>query len=345
MTHPDANAAPTTNETLGEVDMELLTPLERAAGTGAAESTAALLAGSETVLFDVTGADERPLCRTVLHWAAFGGNPEVISAVLQGVIDRATAAFHSQQTDASSHENVPPAGNTAGVSAAVALSLAKALRARCMISPGGPGGMTPLHLAAEHGHAAAVVALLDAGAVDTYPNHNGEAPLALAVEAGHEQTTLELLRRGALHIDGRIDPVGSTALHIAALEGHLPILELLLQEGAAVDTRDLFPRQTALHRAVGCTRLTAGSVITALLSAGADVHAQDLGGDTALLKAVNCSFNDHPGPAIRALMAGGADPHDAGNPCKLSPVQVAVMRDGVEALSEMFALGVDPNTR
>lgn len=342
MADPDATAEPATNETLGGVDIELLTPLERAAGTGATDSTAALLAGTEAVRLNLMAADERPLRRTVLHWAAFGGNPDVVSAVLQGVTESATAAFISQQTGTSSHENAASGGTAAGISATVAAFLVKALRATCMGSPYGLDGMTPLHLAAEHGHAAAAVALLDAGAVDTYPNNNGELPLALAVEAGHEGVTLELVRRGALHIDGHIDSLGSTALHIAAWRGRLTIVELLLREGAAVNTLDFFPQQTALHRAVGCTRPTSGEIITALLCAGADVHAPDAGGETALLKAVTCTY---PGPVIRTLMAKGANPRDDGNPCNISPVQVAVLGDHSEALSAMLELGVDPNTR
>lgn len=59
-------------ERLGGVDTELLQPLELAAGKGDLVSTKALLAAGATVAFGRTDACDRPLNRTILHWATVG---------------------------------------------------------------------------------------------------------------------------------------------------------------------------------------------------------------------------------------------------------------------------------
>lgn len=86
-----------------------------------------------------------------------------------------------------------------------------------------------------------------------------------------------------------------------------------------------------------------GKVITALLAAGGDVNKPGEDGQTPLIAAVTHS-DHHPGPAIRALLAGGADPHA---PCSsgLSFVQQASLDDNVDALPILLELGVHPDTR
>lgn len=139
-----ASAGPC-NTALDGVDIELLEPLERAAGAGDADATASLLASGTTVPFRLGAAKGRPLRRAILHWAAFGGNPNVVTAVLEAVASN----------------GAPPDG----VGAAGAQILV--LRAWCLSEAGGLRGTTPLHLAAKHGHVAAAIILLEAGANDT----------------------------------------------------------------------------------------------------------------------------------------------------------------------------------
>jgi hypothetical protein len=94
--------------------------------------------------------------------------------------------------------------------------------------------------------------------------------LVRAAAQGNISGTADLLRTGS--DPNEADEDGWTALHAAAVFNHLQIVKLLLQAGAAVDTRT--------HR--GFTPLlnaarAEGPVVTALLNAGADPAAQEAG--------------------------------------------------------------------
>lgn len=93
-------------------------------------------------------------------------------------------------------------------------------------------GITPLHLAALHGHADAVRSLLAAGAglaVDAL-SAEGFSPLHNAALNGHAEVVRALLSAGASA--SQAHPCGPTALHLAARGGHAAAVELLLGAGA-----------------------------------------------------------------------------------------------------------------
>lgn len=73
-------------------------------------------------------------------------------------------------------------------------------------------------------------------------------------------------------------PVGHTALHAAAGQGHIRIVEKLLKFDTDVNTRDAC-NGTALHWAVNQGRMQAAGL---LLGAGSDVHARDEEGFTPI---------------------------------------------------------------
>lgn len=64
--------AGTAEETLGGVAIELLGPLERAAGSGDAQAMTALLGSSAVGAVDHNAAESRPLRRTILHCRVAG---------------------------------------------------------------------------------------------------------------------------------------------------------------------------------------------------------------------------------------------------------------------------------
>lgn len=313
--------------TLDGVDIGLLKPLERAAGTGDANETATILASGTTVPIGAAAADERPLRRNILHWASFGGNPNVVTAVLEAIAASGVAAAAAS----GAAEGEAPA-------AADAASAAKsdALEATCLSRIGGHDGITPLHLAAEHGHVAAAIVLLEAGASDAFHDYFVEPPLSLAVTAGHEDLVAELLRRGSLNINDSLDIDGTTAVHIAALRGHLGLIEMLLRQGAAVNVFTSPDVQTPLHFAVSCGP-NAEAITLALLAAGADVDTCGPDNESALCKASDIAV-------MRVLVLAGATPHWHES-IHTSPAEIAMKNDNVAELSMFLEAGMDANHR
>ena len=90
--------------------------------------------------------------------------------------------------------------------------------------------------AAAAGDASEVERLLSLGArVDA--REQGFTPLLAAADSGHTYVCELLLRKGRANIEDT-NPDGSTALNIAAGEGFVSTVELLLSEGANVSTKD-----------------------------------------------------------------------------------------------------------
>ncbi|KXS15951.1 ankyrin, partial [Gonapodya prolifera JEL478] len=95
---------------------------------------------------------------------------------------------------------------------------------------------------------------------------------------------------------------GRTPLACTAKEGRADVINVLLSRGAKIDAVDHRGR-TALMKA--CVRVNASAVVTALVSARADVDVVDRIGWTALMHAAS---NNCLGPA-RELVKAGADVH------------------------------------
>jgi ankyrin repeat protein len=149
------------------------------------------------------------------------------------------------------------------------------------------GANDNLHDAASAGDAARVAALLDAGAdvnerkmdeegedveamIDVFqivPARDGFPALVLAAQQGNIEVVRLLLNQGA---DVNATTYnGWTALKAAAASGHTEILRLLLANGAMVSTAGGHNSTTALARAVMNNDTEA---VLALLGAGADVN-------------------------------------------------------------------------
>ena len=100
----------------------------------------------------------------------------------------------------------------------------------------------PLHLAASHGHAQVVRALVDANASFDSKDTFGSTPLHCAAMDGRDEI-VELL----LSLNAPVDPLDDqqdTPLHGAALKGHASIVRILLAANAdpnAVDAEGQMP--------------------------------------------------------------------------------------------------------
>jgi ankyrin repeat protein len=121
-------------------------------------------------------------------------------------------------------------------------------------------------------------------------------PLYIASGKGHLPVVQALLQAGAA-VDKAADD-GRTPLLVASQNGHLPVVQALLQAGAAVD-KAADDGGTPLLIASQKSRLP---VVLALLQAGADVDKAADGGATPLLTA---SEKGHL-PVVQALLQAGA---------------------------------------
>lgn len=172
-------------------------------------------------------------------------------------------------------------------------------------------GRTPLHCAVEGEHVAAMDRLLRAGADARVMDEAGDTPLHSACAQGSVRAVHALLssRHGKSLVKVPAKNSGALPLHRAVGEGHVEIVQMLIDEGGAnVDALDKDGGDTALMVAVNQPR--AHELIEVLAAAGADVNARNEAGDTALHYAANTcdSLEDWPTTTASVLLRHGADP-------------------------------------
>ena len=113
---------------------------------------------------------------------------------------------------------------------------------------------------------------------------NDRPPLISAVLAENIVECRRLIDTGEANVNGDRGLYGSTALHIASVEGHLEISELLTSSGADVNIRSSYG-QTILHFASSFGYL---EIVQLLLCQGADISFRNKYGSTALSYASSC---------------------------------------------------------
>lgn len=109
-------------------------------------------------------------------------------------------------------------------------------------------GWTALMVAAAKGHAEFTSILLDHGAEVNTRDVYRWTPLMRASYSGHEQAVAALLSDEKIDVNAQ-DDNGATAMHHAATNGHVGIVELLLEHNASSSIRDRFeldPRGRAI---------------------------------------------------------------------------------------------------
>jgi ankyrin repeat protein len=158
-------------------------------------------------------------------------------------------------------------------------------------------GRIPLHLAAQNGHEAIAMALLEKGANLECTDSSGQTPLSLAAQNGHEAVTNALLKKGA-NLECTDDSSG-TPLFLAAENGHEAVIIALLKKCANMECTDSFGRTPLLLAAWNGHK----AATNALLESCANMECTDSFGRTPLLLAAQ---NGHEAVII-ALLEKGAN--------------------------------------
>lgn len=125
------------------------------------------------------------------------------------------------------------------------------------------------------------------------------------------------------------DPDGNTALHLAAINGNIEIVKVLMRSGAydSVRAKNQYGR-TPLHSAV---RNGNPEVVQKLLECGAIVTEKDKDGQTPMHTAVR---NGHA-IIVKKLLECGASATEPDNE-GLTPVHIAAVEDKIEALKALM---------
>jgi ankyrin repeat protein len=158
-------------------------------------------------------------------------------------------------------------------------------------------GQTPLSWAAENGHEAVVIMLLEMSAEIDSKDNCGQTPLLWAIRNGHEKVVSRLFERGA-EIESK-DKDGCTLLLWAARKGHESEVRLLLGMGAEIESKD----RNGLTPLLWAARNGHEMAVTLLLERGAAFDSRDNDGKTPFSWAVE---NGHEA-VVRLLLEKGAE--------------------------------------
>lgn len=194
-----------------------------------------------------------------------------------------------------------------------------------------------IHGAARLGDLDGVKAILaedpaSAGSID----ENGATPLHAAVASGHRDVALLLIKADRKLLAAR-EGLGLSPLNLAALQGQVEIVEMLLDQGADIETGDR-ENSRPLHNAAARGHL---EVIRLLIRKGADVKFQDANGATPLHFAATVGNME----VIRLLVASGAGVNQRNSTQGMAPLHWAVSRDKLDAVDLLVSKGADMEIR
>ncbi len=146
------------------------------------------------------------------------------------------------------------------------------------------GYYTALTDAIYNGHVEIVKVLLENGANVELEDSVGKRALHLAAYEGHLEMVEHILKVGKADINSKTSKHGNTAINIAVKKKKLDIFHYLVNQGADVNRYDNLGNGP-LHEA---TRSGQMEVVKLLVEVGkADLNAKNNNGDTPLLEAMN----------------------------------------------------------
>ena len=128
---------------------------------------------------------------------------------------------------------------------------------------------------------------------------------------------------------------GYAAIHLAAKQGQLASLKVLLANGARIEARDRKHAHTAVHKAAWANR---PEVLAYLLAAGADPNPRDTDGDMVPLHWATDRR------IAKLLLTAGANP-DAKDQYGETPLHMAASRKHAGVVTALLASGANPNLK
>ncbi|KAK2788427.1 hypothetical protein FQN53_003573 [Emmonsiellopsis sp. PD_33] len=227
--------------------------------------------------------------RAALSYAAEDGNTSIVNLLLAKNAD-----IECGDGDEIHTPLIWAAEN--GHDAVVAALLAKGARLS-------GGRKTAMCVAAKGGHKGVVKLLLSKSSEipeDTY--QNCEEALWLAAKEGHGAVVRLLLENGQSATINRFTPIPVLVLNRAARAGDVPVMRILFENGADVNSKT-FEARTPLHVAADVGQ---DAAVRVLLENGADINSKDAYTQTPLRLATRNGYD----AVVRVLLEMGANIED-----------------------------------
>ncbi|XP_058117166.1 E3 ubiquitin-protein ligase MIB1 [Anopheles ziemanni] len=267
---PSSSASSSESQSVVKVDVNGVfaghTALQAASQNGHLEVIQVLLRYQADVEIEDKDGDR------AVHHAAFGDEPAVM-----GLLAKAGADLNARNKRRQTALHI--AVNKGHFNVVKTL-----LELSCHPSLQDSEGDTPLHDAISKEHDNMLSLLLDYGADIRLTNNNGFNALHHAALKGNPSAMKILLTKtNRLWIVEEKKDDGYTALHLAALNNHVEIAELLVRMGKANMDCQNVNLQTALHLAVERQHV---QIVKLLVREGANLNIPDKDGDTPLHEAL-----------------------------------------------------------
>ncbi|XP_051722100.1 inversin isoform X2 [Ctenopharyngodon idella] len=200
--------------------------------------------------------------------------------------------------------------------------------------PSDSQGATPLHYGAQSNYADTVAVFLKHHSVRDEPDLEGRTAFMWAAGKGSDDVIKIMLDlKKDLDIN-MTDKYGGTALHAAALSGHVSTVLLLLEQGAMVDPLDVM-KHTPLFRAC---EMGHRDVILTLIKGGARVDLVDIDGHSALHWAALGGNLE----VCEVLMENGISPNLQDHAGR-TPLQCAAYAGYINCMALLIQHDADPN--